>query len=761
MKTIFISRNENDITIIADTTGRITPANNNINNNNNIANYSNEYLEFHTSESIFYSIKQKVCIVHLGQVHVDGLFISAILEDFIVHINETQNELDSEAIKSKLDQYIKDNWKCVSEKIYALSQFVIIKFNESHAEMSKMRDPLHKTVKIEAEKLIEVTEQKIIFKENLSEEAIIEIIRDKKFNRPPFSLYKISLKGEILKMIRGFVYHGFRYLEDYIVSFNEGHFGLDPNTSCPRSELTDRFINKNHALEEIRKQDLFLTYKNFVKIARIDINYNDINYISFFTILFKFINKITKNDEIFRTKLKTILDADVIIFISKSPGGNNDSFAYYHGYANILRLHVNLIDILPIEMCMRIFKHEVEHAFQNTIHKSRWENSSIYDLFQQKIVRERAHTEPYYPYTEDEKNKLFNFINKGKYRLEKLAELLCKEDTDLTSWQKEFINLYKNSVENYIPRKFFENNTYFVDNNYTGEEFYKNKTEKYAGTARRKTTGATCKFDIYGFREKEIPLQNKKVVHNILYYTEKNKSLPFDLLDQYGTYRDDIAELHARTLGEIHPSHLALLFPELLEYANNDYIEFSKTQGLYNDYLIYDPQIIDKTLFNCNKNIFSGIFSSPAISFLKSSNATNKTLEDHKQELINELKKDLICKDKFTAFFESLENNSFSQALRRLSNFNHYETITQLKIFLKYKNIIKIDLDEIQNGKNALYFAINQPTPDIYKLLVENGADESITLPNQSLTIKQLFLKKFPNEAEHQKKPSPYSARFG
>src|SRR3990167_5931449 len=87
-----------------------------------------------------------------------------------------------------------------------------------------------------------------------------------------------------------------------------------------------------------------------------------------------------------------------------------------------------------------------------------------------------------------------------------------------------------------------------------------------------------------------------------------------------------------------------------------------------------------------------------------------------------------LNEEKYHNFLVSIEARNYSQALRRLCTTTSKETIQVVKLLLKAKNDILLNIDE-QAGKekfSALHYAAKKGNEQVYNLLKKDNADENL-----------------------------------
>ena len=98
---------------------------------------------------------------------------------------------------------------------------------------------------------------------------------------------------------------------------------------------------------------------------------------------------------------------------------------------------------------MNVFKHEVEHAYKDTIHQARW---LIHPNTPMEAVFASAHgyPTPYFPFIDSEKQKWFALAIEGLNNTKKILSLLDKESS-LNEEDKILLQKYKSAAKNYVP----------------------------------------------------------------------------------------------------------------------------------------------------------------------------------------------------------------------------------------------------------------------------------------------------------------------
>ena len=606
-------------------------------------------------------------------------------------------------------------------------------------------------------------------------------IQHYKRDRQPMSIITLAKNGAAISWTRQYLVHPFEYLDDFITASQKNYFGCglrpgyrlaDPN------KLLIKFDEKNtNVPSKIPVDSRFMTFQQFINICRNRVHRSNNNFFVFYMGAYQFINLVTQSDSLFQHKLKTILDAGVIFLLEQSEDPKQRIMAFYELESRTITLHANLMEEYTFTEKMNVFKHEVEHAYKDTIHQARW---LIHPNTPMEAVFASAHgyPTPYFPFIDSEKQKWFALAIEGLNNTKKILSLLDKESS-LNEEDKILLQKYKSAAKNYVHKLIHQRLCLAPNDPLNNLELQKkiNADDNLVFTTSMTLYGLSIPFHII----KIIDYDSSQRLVVTCGYTTNGSTLKTPLYDLFFTFNLDMqlqknyAELHAHIMGEYPPELVVILFEKLLAYDYADATHVldtpipgyasllssvaENTQNMHRKNLspssstttstaaapiqflaslshltISDLQP-PATLKLDDKSVIEGKSSSvstlPKLESLMNKSDSPINLAGYAHEnLIRSLKDiKIINSNDFTDFLEVINARCYNKAvLLACQNFNS-EALDIIKIMLSYRGKLPISVNDFkgENGRIAIHYAGLFGNKPLYDVLMLHGANERQT----------------------------------
>ena len=431
-----------------------------------------EIISYSTEERLFYDDKIKLIILSLCPATVSNVFTKIIIRNFCKELGMKNDLISIHEIKELFVSFIKLKYPESYDIIFSTINLLLIKQDKDRLFFDRLtftrdndRYLLLKTNILQVQRnhilLADETNAKCQVDPNLICESAKNKIEGHfrmvyGRERIPITLLSLTNTGDFISLMRSYLEHPFKRLEDLILAFQHDYIGAAFHKNYTMSDIERSLFSVKAGTHDAMSQistlsdNYAISLERFRFICRNRVSRYDNEFMIFYLNSYKFINELFHDSTLFKHKLETVLNHGVIIFLERSTKPNDTIIAFYNMESRCITLHADLMGKYQHDHCARIFKHEIEHAYKDIVHELRWKKH-LATPQERKYVKAHGLNSAYFPNNDEERLKWLSIAHKVLKTAKKILALLEQQSngSNLDENDQILLNRYSKAVKDY------------------------------------------------------------------------------------------------------------------------------------------------------------------------------------------------------------------------------------------------------------------------------------------------------------------------